>query len=579
MTLYRTKNIEVCTFAQAKLSTMAPAEPTYDVLIIGAGLSGICSLYNIRKRFPSWTVKVIEAGDDVGGTWYWNRYPGARFDSESVSYQFSWDKEMLDEWDWKETFAPQPETLQYIERVCDKHNLRDAMQFNTRIKSATWNNSERTWRFLDENGTGYQTRFFISCLGVLSSPTLPTIPNIENFKGQLFHTSRWPNAKDFSISRDFANKRIGVIGTGATGIQTITELAKEPSLKSLHVFQRTANWSAPLRNTKITPSQMDEIRKNYDSIFKQCAETPSCFLHKADPRKSSETSPEDRLALWEKLYSEPGFGKWLGTFCDTYIDREANKLYSDFMAEKIRARLVDPKMAELLIPKDHGFGLRRVPLESGYFEVYNNPNVNLVNLRTTPFERATEKGLVTSGGKEYELDVLICATGFNAITGAFSDIDWSGKDSRPLLPTPRVPESEKSRAVWVDQKPRTYLGIMAQSMPNMFMVLGPHQPFGNIPRSIEHAVEVVMEMLQFCHDNDYSYIEPSQKAVDEWTEHVLACSEGSLINEVDSWLTGVNTNVDGKKERIVARYTGSAVEWRKKCKESGLKGWEDLRVA
>ncbi|KAJ5675502.1 hypothetical protein N7462_008399 [Penicillium macrosclerotiorum] len=556
---------------------MAPSETIYDVIIIGAGLSGIYSLYNIQKQFPSWTVKVIEAGNGVGGTWFWNRYPGARFDSESVSYQFSWDKDLLDEWHWSETFAPQTETLKYIERVCDKHNLRDAMQFNTRIKSATWNDNDRTWMFMDEGGYEYQTRFFISCLGVLSSPTLPAIPNIENFKGQLFHTSRWP--ADLVISQDFTDKRVGVIGTGATGIQTITELSKEPSLRSLHVFQRTANWSAPLRNTKITTSEMNEIRKNYDSIFQQCLETPTCFLHKADPRKSSDVSQEERRALWEKLYAEPGFGKWLGTFSDTYTDREANRLYSNFMAEKIRARLADPKMAELLIPKDHGFGLRRVPLESGYFEVYNDPKVNLVNLRETPFEKATENGLITSDGKEHELDVIICATGFNAITGAFSDIEWSGKDKRPLLPNRRFPEEERKRAIWKDQKPRTFLGIMSNSMPNMFTVLGPHQPFGNIPRSIEHAVEVVMEMLKFCHDNNYSYIEPTQEAVDKWTDHVAACSEGSLINEVDSWLTGVNTNVDGKTERIVARYTGSAIEYRKMCKEHGLAGWKDLTVA
>ncbi|KAJ5594704.1 Flavoprotein [Penicillium hispanicum] len=551
---------------------MDSADSRYDILIIGAGLSGICSLHHIRQRFPDWTVKVIEAGSGVGGTWYWNRYPGARFDSESVSYQFSWDRDLLNEWHWKETFSPQPETLKYIERVCDKHNLRDGIQFNTRVKSAHWEDQERTWKFVDEAGNTYRTRFFISCVGVLSSPTLPAIPDIEKFEGRLFHTSRWP--KDLDISRDFIDKRIGVIGTGATGIQTITEVSKQ-SIQSLTVFQRTANWSAPLRNTLISVQQMDEVRANYDHIFRQCAETPSCFLHKADPRKSSEVTQEERVALWEKLYSEPGFGKWLGTFSDTYTDRAANKLYSDFIADKIRARVSDPRVAEHLIPKDHGFGLRRIPLESGYFEVYNDPKVHLVNLRETPFVRATRRGLLTSDGTEHELDVLICATGFNAITGAFSDVEWHGKDDRPLIAT----SAEDPRAVWVDHKPRTFLGITAEAMPNMFMVLGPHQPFGNIPRSIEHAVDVVVELLQFCKDNDYTYVEATKHAVDEWTTHVFACSEGALANEVDSWLTGVNRNVHGKSERTVARYTGSAVEYRKKCKDCRLGGWKGLAFA
>ena len=548
---------------------------SYDVLILGAGISGICSLHQLRQRFPSWSIKAIEAGESVGGTWYWNRYPGARFDSESITYQFSFDKDILDQWHWKEAFSPQAETLKYIEHVAERKDLNKDIMFNTQIKSASWQDTERVWIFVDEQGNQYKTRFFISCLGFLSAPTLPAIPGIDSFAGEAFHTSRWP--KEFEVSRDFANKRIGVIGTGATGIQTITALSKEPSIKSLHVFQRTANWSAPLHNTEITLEQMKDLRASYDHMFRTCAATPTCFMYEADPRKSLEVTHEERLALWEKIYAEPGFVKWLGVFSDTYTDRQANELYSAFMAKKIRDRIHDPEVADSLIPKNHGFGTRRVPLESGYFEAYNQSNVHLVDLQKTPIDRITATGISTSDGKEHELDVLIFATGFDAITGAFSAIDWHAKDDRPILGSSDTVEGQN--AIWQDYRPQTYLGLTAPAMPNMFMVLGPHQPFGNATRSIEHVVQVITELLTFCKDNNYTYVEPTQQAVDEWTDHVLECSKGALINEVDSWMTGVNKNVKGKTKRSVARYAGSAVAFRKRCEECRTAGWKGLNFA
>jgi cation diffusion facilitator CzcD-associated flavoprotein CzcO len=477
------------------------------------------------------------------GTWYSNRYPGARVDTESLSYAYSWDKDLLNEWTWKESFSTQPDVLRYIQHVCDKYDLYKDICLNTRVKTACWQDKSKTWLLCDEIGALHQTRFFVSCMGFLSAPTLPAIPDIKSFRGKAFHTSQWP--KNFDISRDLANKRVGVIGTGATGIQTITAVSKEPSIRPLTVFQRIANWSAPLRNKPISPEQMEHHRKDYEALFQLCAETPTCFMHQADPRKSLEVSAEERLKLWEDIYAKPGFAKWLGTFSDTYTNCEANKLYSDFMASKIRARIDDPEVADSLIPKDHGFGTRRVPLESGYFEAFNQPNVHLVDLKKTPIEKVTETGLVTSDGKEHELDVLIYATGFDAITGAFSSIEWEGKDSRPLLGSSKA--KGDTQAIWLDHQPRTHLGMTACSMPNMFMVLGPHQPFGNAPRSIEHAVEVISDILQHCKVYNYSYVEPTEKAVDAWTEHVVECSKGALSNEADSWMTGVNTNVEGRR--------------------------------
>ena len=550
-------------------------EGTHDVLIIGAGLSGVYSLYRIRQRFPSWRVKLLEAGDDVGGTWYWNRYPGCRFDSESVSYAYSFDKELLDEWHWKEAFSPQTETLKYIQRVATKHDLYKDIEFKTRIKAARWDDTQHTWTFVDEAGRQHTTRFFISCLGFLSSPTLPNIPGIGDFQGQSFHTSRWP--KDLDIRRDFVDKRVGIIGTGATGIQTITAISKESSVHSLSVFQRTANWSAPLRNTEITPEQMAQHRTNYDTIFHRCEQTPACFLHEADSRKSADVTEEERLALWEHLYAQPGFGKWLGVFSDTYTDRRANELYSKFMADKIRRRVHDPDVAESLIPKNHGFGTRRVPLESGYFEAYNQPNIHLVDLQKTPITRITETGVETSDGKEHAMHILICATGFDAITGAFSAIEWRGKDARPLIASNDTEHGE--RAIWPDHRPHTYLGLTVPAMPNMFMVLGPHQPFGNATRSIEHAVEVIADLLGYCEENSYTSVEPTEDAAEQWDQHVNDCGKGSLMNDVDSWMTGVNKNVKGKTVRSVARYTGSAVEYRKRCKNIKANGYNGLVFA
>ena len=547
----------------------------YDILIVGAGLSGVCSLYNLQKRFPSWRIKVLEAGEGVGGVWYWNCYPGARVDSESLSYAFSFDRELMNEWHWKESFAPQSEILRYIERIVDKHDLAKSIQLQTRVKSARWQDHNRTWLFTDESGSEYQTRFFVSCMGFLSAPALPAIPGIESFQGESFHTSRWP--KNFDLSRDFANKRVGVVGTGATGIQTITAVSKQPNVRSITVFQRTPTWSAPLRNEEITLEQMARHQENYDELFQRCNETPGCFLHKPDPRKSMEVSEEERLALWEKIYSEPGMSKWVGAFSDTYSDRQANKMYSDWMADKIRARVHDPVVAERLIPKNHGFGTKRLPLESGYFEVYNKPNVRLVDLQETPFEKITEKGAQTSDGEHHDLDVLIYATGFDAITGAFSSIDWHAKDGRPLLGSSDTKQGEQ--AIWVDHRPQTFLGLTACSMPNTFMVMGSHQPFGSAPRTIEHAVDVVSDLLQYCKDHDYTFVEPTAQAVDEWTEHVVACSKGQLSNEIDSWMTGVNKNVRGKSVRSVARYSGSAIEYRRRCAECRESGWKGLTFA
>ncbi len=335
---------------------------------------------------------------------------------------------------------------------------------------------------------------------------MPNIPGVGSFKGQACHTHAWPKE-----GVDFSGKRVGIIGTGATAVQTIQEIAK--TVGHLTVFQRTPNWCAPLHNGRISQAEMDDIRARYDEIFALCKTSPGCYIHAPDPRKTLETSPEDREAFWEGLYNSPGFGVWMGQFSDTLTDREANRLASEFIAKKIRQRVKDPVVAEKLIPKNHGLGMRRVPLETGYYEVYNQPNVELVDINETPIERITPAGIKTSD-REREFDIIIYATGFDAITGAFDRIDVSGVNGLRL------------KDVWNDG-PQTYLGVLVEGFPNMLMVMGPHAGLGNYTRTAEYSVEWVSGLIRFAAERGLTRIEATAAGVDEWTDHVLALGEGS----------------------------------------------------
>ncbi|KAJ5116539.1 hypothetical protein N7456_000887 [Penicillium angulare] len=528
----------------------------YDVLIIGAGLSGLYALHRMHKL--GLRAKVLEAGGDVGGTWYWNRYPGARFDSESYSYGFSFSQEVLDEWNWSEHFAAQPETLRYCEFLCNKFNLRPDMQFNTRVTSAHFQDKSNSWKLTDESGKQYTSRFLVTCIGILNNFTMPNIAGASSYKGQAFHTARWPRE-----SINFENKRVAVIGTGATGIQVIQEIVK--TVGHLTVFQRTPNWSVPLRNETITPEEMDEIRSRYPDIFRRCAESYSGFLHLSDERSTFSMSSDDREAFWEDLYQKRGFAKLLANFGDINTNKEANDLISEFIANKIRQRVKDPVTAETLIPKCHGFGTKRLPLESGYFEGYNRPNVRLVDGKKSPIESITETGIRTTD-EDFEFDIIIYATGFDAVTGSFSAIDFQGVNGIKL--------SDR----WA-QGPRTHLGLFVESFPNMTMVMGPHQMFGNFPRSIEYAVGWVARFIEYCRDHGITFAETSKQNVIDWTEHVHNCANGLLANEVDSWMTGVNKNLAHKQKRIIARYQGPAPGYRKRAEDVAARDYSDLILA
>jgi cation diffusion facilitator CzcD-associated flavoprotein CzcO len=346
-------------------------------------------------------------------------------------------------------------------------------------------------------------------------------------------------------------------------VQTITEVAK--TVGHLTVFQRTPQWCAPLHNAKIRKEEMSRIRANYTEIFARCQETYGCFIHATDPRSALEVTQEEREAFWQKLYGEPGFGIWMGNFRDILMDRQANALISDFIARKIRERVKDPVVAEKLIPKNHGFGTRRVPLESGYFEVYNQRNVELVDINQTPIERITPTGVKTSE-REYEFDIIIYATGFDAITGAFDRIDIRGVDGTSL------------KDKWKDG-PQTFLGILVDGFPNLLMVMGPHAGLGNFPRAVEYTADWVTGLIQFACERDLTRIEATAAGAVAWTDHVIETSEGLLFTEVDSWMTGINRNVEGKQVRRIMRYSGGHPKFRERCDGVAAAGYRELALA
>jgi len=530
----------------------------YDAIIVGAGISGLYQLYRLREL--GLKVRVLEAGGGVGGTWYWNRYPGARFDSESYSYGFSFSTELLQEWEWSEHFSAQPETLRYVNFVADKFDLRRDIRFHTRVVRAAWSEDRLGWEIEAEDGYRARADWFVTALGPLSVPQMPRIDGMEDFRGRSFHTAEWPREP-----LALAGKRVGVIGTGATAVQLIQEIAA--TVGRLTVFQRSPNWCAPLHNSPIDAETQARIKAGYDEMFAFCRTTHGGFIHDADRRKAMEVLPEEREAFYEKLYGEPGFGIWMGNFRDTFVDEAANRTLSEFVARKIRARVRDPEIAEKLIPKDHGFGTRRVPMENGYYEVFNRDNVRLVDIGAAPIERIAPDGVV-AGGEEHPLDILVYATGFDAVTGAFDRIDIRGREGLAL------------RDKWADG-PKTFLGIQIAGFPNMFTLVGPHNAasFCNIPRCSEQNVEWVAECLRYMRARGIRRVEARAAAEAEWTEHVHESAARMLYSKVDSWFMGVNSNRADKSRRIFLLYGAGAPLYRERCEASAANGYAGFELA
>lgn len=503
------------------------AKSHYEVIVVGAGVAGIYQIKRLADLGIDATV--LDSASDLGGTWYWNRYPGCRFDSESYTYGFSFSKELLNEWHWKERFSSQPENLRYLNYVADKFDLRKYMQFNCKVEAMAFDETRDQWRLKVSDGRELTCRFVVLAIGLLSAPTLPRLAGMDDFKGRSFHTYYWPHEPV-----ELRGKKVAVIGTGATAIQIIGEIADK--VADLTVFQRRPNWSAPLNNSPISEAEMADIRSRYDEIFAACKLSPGGFEHAPDRRGFYEVTREERLALWDKLYDEPGFGIWLANFREIFMDEAANAEFSRYIADRIRRRVKDPQTAETLIPRDHGFGVQRVPLETRYLEAYNRDNVHLVDISKTPIERVTERGLRTAA-RDYEFDIIVYATGFDAITGAYDRMDITGVGG------------EKLYDKWKDA-PSTFLGMLTHGFPNMLMPTGPQSASAttNFPRGIENGVNWCTDLLQTMWDRGLTRVDPTREAEERWTAHVTKMYEIMLMRKAKGWFTGYNSNVAGHEE-------------------------------
>ncbi|MFC4001274.1 flavin-containing monooxygenase [Prauserella oleivorans] len=525
-----------------------------DAIVVGAGFSGLYMLYKLRELGLSTTV--IEAGGDIGGTWYWNRYPGARCDVESMHYSYSFDPELEQDWEWTEKYPSQPEILSYIHHVADKHDLRKDVVLETKVTSAYYDEDSATWTVQTDRGHEARARYCIMAVGCLSVPKTPEVPGLERFRGDWYHTCDWPES-----GVDFTGKRVGVIGTGSSGIQAIPIIAKQAD--ELTVFQRTANFSLPTFNGPIDREMVAEIKANYREVRE--AGRRSGFGVAIDPPTKSalEVDEEERRRTYEERWQRGNLTGVLQAYTDLLADERANETAAEFVRGKIREIVKDPKKAEILSPKGYAFGTKRPCLDTGYYETFNNDHVHLVDLRETPLVEITDKGVRTSD-REYEVDSLVLATGFDAMTGALLNIDIHGKGGITL--------KEK----WAEG-PMTYLGLGVSGFPNLFTITGPGSPsvLSNMIVSIEQHVEWIADLLDHMRKRELTSVEATEAAEKEWTDHVQECGEATLYTKTDSWYMGAN--VPGKP-RVFMPYIGGVGAYREKCEQVAAQDYEGFAL-
>lgn len=524
----------------------------FDAVVIGAGFSGLRMLWELRQL--GLTVRVIEAAPDVGGTWYWNRYPGARTDSESWVYAFSFSKDLQDEWNWTERYPTQPEALAYLQHVADRFDMRRDIEFETRMESAIYDETTSRWTVTTDHGDQYTCRYFIPATGVLSLPYTPPFPGIESFEGESYVTGRWPDKPV-----DFTGKRVAVIGTGATAIQAIPIIAQTAA--QVLVFQRTPNYVLPARNYTISDDERQAIRSTYDTVWEQAREHFFGVAMENPVGALKDATPAEQQRILEYGWEIGGFRYIFETFSDLLIDDQSNEVAAEFIRNKIRAIVRDPETAELLCPKDYPLVGKRPPLGHFYYEAFNRDNVSLIDISENPITEITAHGVRTATD-EHQADVIIFATGFDAVTGTLKSLDMRGTGGVLL------------RDKW-DSGPRTHLGIAIDGFPNMFLICGPQTPFANLPVVIDGIVDWIGQAIRFLEENGFTAMEATPDAVEAWGKHMDELVNATVLARGKrSWFLG--DNIPGKTHAVLF-YFGGVGNYRQECRgaaESGFKGFE-----
>ncbi|HYI81831.1 MAG TPA: NAD(P)/FAD-dependent oxidoreductase [Acetobacteraceae bacterium] len=528
----------------------------YDALVIGAGFSGLYQLLCLRDRLGL-SVKLLEAGEGVGGTWYWNRYPGARCDSESHSYSYYFSEELLRDWSWTERYPEQPEILRYLNHVADRFDLRRDIRLGTRVTAARYDEAANRWQVETATGEQFTAQFLITAVGCLSTANVPDIPGLETFAGHWYHTGQWPRT-----GVDFTGMRVGQIGTGSTGIQAAPEIAAQAA--HLTVFQRTANYSVPARNGPLTPDFLHWAKENHAEIRRLMHSTTNGHPFTISERSALDASPEERRAAYEAAWDKGGL-QFRAAFQDLLIDKAANDTAAEFIRAKIREVVKDPETAAKLTNFDHPFAAKRPPIDTEYFETFNRDNVSLVDVKASPIERITPRGIKTRDA-EYELDIIVFATGFDAMTGPLLNIDISGRGGLPL------------REAW-SAGPRTYLGLQVAGFPNLFTITGPGSPsvLCNMPVAIEQHVEWITDCIAHLRERGLGRIEATPGASDRWVEHTNEAANATLLPQAaSSWYLGAN--VPGKP-RVFMPYAGGMARYRGICDDVAAKGYEGFALS
>jgi cyclohexanone monooxygenase len=528
------------------------ARSQLDAVVVGAGLAGLYMLHKLRGL--GLRARVFEAGDGIGGTWYWNRYPGARVDIESLEYSYQFDPRLQDEWRWSERYATQAELLRYVNHVADRFDLRRDITLNTRVEAAHYDDASARWRVTTSGGEELDARFFIMATGCLSSTNTPKLPGRSSFRGASYHTGNWPHEPV-----DFTGKRVAVIGTGSSAIQSIPIIAEQAA--HLFVFQRTPNYSIPAHNGPIDPELERRVRADYAAFRAQAAQHPFGADFRDNPNSAFSVSESERNAEYERRWAYGGLG-FLGAFGDLMFDPKANETAAEFIRNKIRSIVKDPATAELLCPKTP-VGCKRLCVDTGYYATYNRPNVTLVSVKDAPIERLTPNGLVTAG-REYAVDCIVFATGFDAMTGSLVRVDIRGRGGRTL------------KQKW-EAGPTTYLGVATEGFPNLFMITGPGSPsvLSNMLPSIEHHVNWIARCIDDLARRGGRSIDARPEAETAWVAHVNEVANGSLYPNCNSWYLG--SNVPGKP-RVFMPYLG-VPPYRAKCEEVRERGYEGFAIA